>query len=54
MGFGRKDLALVFVKNRTKSHYIAEYYNSLSGLIYIIVGLTFKNRVRNMGYTLIS
>ena len=57
MGFwGEKDTSISFCEEPyKKSHYIAEYYNSLSGLIYIIVGLTFlKTRVRNMGYTLIS
>ena len=42
--WGLKDTSVNFCEEAYKeSHYIAEYYNTLSGILYIIVGIPFLN-----------
>ena len=54
--WGDKDSSVSFCETAYKdSTYIAEYYNTLSGVTYCFLGLYFlKTEIKNMGYTLIS
>tara|TARA_Y100000591_G_scaffold271775_1_gene247053 strand:- start:11264 stop:11875 length:612 start_codon:yes stop_codon:yes gene_type:complete len=53
--WGKKDTTITFCEGAyNKSVYIAEYYNSLSGFIYLFVGLYFlQTKLKNIGYTLV-
>ena len=56
MGYwGQKDTTITFCEVPYKdSIYIAEYYNSISGLFYSLVGLYFLNtKLKNISYTLL-
>ena len=54
--WGVRDTTIHFCEDAyKKSNYIAEYYNSLSGLSYSLVGIYFLNtKFKNISYTLIS
>ena len=54
--WGARDTTIHFCEDAyKKSNYIAEYYNSLSGLSYSLVGIYFLNtKFKNISYTLIS
>jgi len=53
--WGQKDTTITFCEVPYKdSIYIAEYYNSISGLFYSFIGLYFLNtKLKNISYTLI-
>jgi len=53
--WGEKDTSISFCEKQYEhSQYIAEYYNSLSGLVYSIIGFYFLNtKLKKMGYTLV-
>jgi len=53
--WGEKDSTISFCEGAyVKSDYIAEYYNSLTGLIYSLLGIYFlKTKLWRMSYTLI-
>ena len=48
MFWGTPDVSVVFCENKYNvSNYIAEYYNTMSALSYVIVGLLFyKTKLR--------
>tara|TARA_B100001063_G_scaffold167716_1_gene156764 strand:- start:6535 stop:7152 length:618 start_codon:yes stop_codon:yes gene_type:complete len=54
--WGVRDTTILFCEDAyKKSNYIAEYYNSLSGISYSLVGIYFLNtKFKNISYTLIS
>jgi len=53
--WGKRDATIYFYEEPyVKSNYIAEYYNSLSGFIYTLVGIYFlRTRIHKMAQTLI-
>ena len=53
--WGKRDATIYFYEEPyVKSNYIAEYYNSLSGFIYTLVGIFFlRTRINKMAQTLI-
>lgn len=55
MFWGSKDTSVTFCEDKyIKSQYIAEYYNTLSGISYSLVGLYFYNKnIKDIGFILI-
>ena len=55
MFWGNKDTSVTFCEDKyVKSSYIAEYYNTLSGISYSLVGLYFYNKnITDIGVILI-
>ena len=55
MFWGSGDATVKFCESPYEnSKYIAEYYNSLSGLIYVIIGLLYKSKYKELGLCSIS
>ena len=54
--WGKKDTSINFCENPyEKNNYIAEYYNTISAIGYILVGIFFSfTKIKNIGFTLIS
>lgn len=54
MFWGSKDTSVTFCEDKyIKSQYIAEYYNTLSGISYSLVGLYFYNKnIKDIGFIL--
>tara|TARA_Y100000591_G_C21795839_1_gene679270 strand:- start:44 stop:634 length:591 start_codon:yes stop_codon:yes gene_type:complete len=50
--WGKKDTSVSFCEDAyTNSNYIAEYYNTLTGFLYVIVGLLYiKSKISVLGY----
>ena len=53
--WGNRDATIVFYEvPYNQSNYIAEFYNSLSGLIYTVIGILFlKTKIYKMGQTMV-
>ena len=54
MFWGSKDTSVAFCEDKyIKSQYVAEYYNTLSGISYSLVGLYFYNKnIKDIGFIL--
>ena len=53
--WGEYDSSIIFCdfKSYVESEYIAEYWNTISGLLYVVVGIYFMNTlVKNIGISL--
>jgi len=53
--WGEYDSSIIFCENKyVESEYIAEYWNTISGLLYVFVGIYFMNTlVKNIGISLV-
>lgn len=53
--WGEYDSSIIFCEDKyVESEYIAEYWNTISGLLYVVVGIYFMNTlVKNIGISLV-
>lgn len=52
--WGEEDISVYFCEDKYEVYWIAEYYNTLSSLSYVLIGLLFWNtNIAHLGYKLI-